>query len=164
MCEDPMLPESVAGALRDYGRLLDRHGITWGEPEIHYVKLFGVRGVLPPQLLDRFWGLAFTRLADRHPGASVMELGARLGEPDYDELLRDTLEGRLPGSLAALTDHRRGGALGRRSPHHAGPGAHGVVAGRLLARRSRQGGGGPDGGGSSGRRGRGWSRCAPTAS
>ncbi|GAA3468431.1 CehA/McbA family metallohydrolase [Nonomuraea roseola] len=102
MCEDPMLPETVAGALRDYGRLLDRHGITWGEPEIHYVKLFGVRGVLPPQLMERFWGLAFTRLADRHPGASLMELGARLGECDYDELLRDTLEGRLPGALAAL--------------------------------------------------------------
>ncbi|MBE1561156.1 CehA/McbA family metallohydrolase [Nonomuraea africana] len=102
MCDDPMLPGTVAGALRDYGRLLDEHGITWGEPEIHYVKLFRVRGVLPPQLMDRFWGLAFTRLAERHPGASFMELGARLGEPDYDELLRDTLEGRLPGALAAL--------------------------------------------------------------
>ncbi|MFD1937467.1 CehA/McbA family metallohydrolase [Nonomuraea mangrovi] len=102
MCDDPMLPATVAAALREYGGLLGEHGITWGEPEIHYVKLFKVRAVLPPELMDRFWGLAFTRLAERHPGASSMELGARLREPDYDVLLRDTLEGRLPGSLAAL--------------------------------------------------------------
>ncbi|MFC7721281.1 hypothetical protein [Nonomuraea recticatena] len=163
MCEDPMLPESVAGALRDYGRLLDRHGITWGEPENHYVKLFGVRGVLPPQLLDRFWGLAFTRLADRHPGASVMELGARLGEPDYDELLRDTLEGRLPGSLAALriTDEgvRLEGAPAPRWARRPRCRCWSTPGATVPSGWRRQ-----DGGGSSGRRGRGWSRCVPTAS
>ncbi|MFE0075047.1 CehA/McbA family metallohydrolase [Nonomuraea sp. NPDC059023] len=102
MCDDPMLPEPVAGALREYGGLLGEHGITWGEPEIHYVKLFARRRVLPPELQDRFWRVAFGRLAARHPGEPLEGLGARLAEPDYDEILRDTLDGELPAHAAAL--------------------------------------------------------------
>ncbi|MEU6998923.1 CehA/McbA family metallohydrolase [Nonomuraea sp. NPDC046570] len=102
MCDDQMAPEPVAGALREYGKLLAEHGITWGEPEIFYVKLFAVRRVMPPELRDRFWALVFQRLTERHPGATAMELGDRLAEPDYHEVLRDTLDGRLPGAMAAL--------------------------------------------------------------
>lgn len=102
MCDDPMLPETVARALREYGGLLGEHGITWGEPEIHYVKLFARRRVLPRELMDRFWRVAFRRLAARHPDEPLHELGARLAEPDYDEILRDTLRGELPAHAAAL--------------------------------------------------------------
>ncbi|MFE0152696.1 CehA/McbA family metallohydrolase [Nonomuraea sp. NPDC059007] len=102
MCDDPMLPEPVAGALREYGGLLGEHGITWGEPEIHYVKLFARRRVLPPEFQGRFWRVAFGRLAARHPGEPLEGLGARLAEPDYDEILRDTLDGELPAHAAAL--------------------------------------------------------------
>ncbi|MEU7742545.1 hypothetical protein [Nonomuraea sp. NPDC049158] len=96
------LPESVTGALAEYGRLLGEHGITWGEPEIHYVKLFARRRVLPPAQMDRFWRLAYGRLAERHPGETLDLLATRLAEPDFDELLRDALDGELPAHLAAL--------------------------------------------------------------
>ncbi len=97
-----MLPETVAGALREYQDLLDRHGITRGEPENFYVKLFGTRRVLPPELSGRFWVVAFRALARRHPGRPPDELGALLAEADYDEVLRDTLDGALPAHAAAL--------------------------------------------------------------
>ncbi|MER6947641.1 CehA/McbA family metallohydrolase [Nonomuraea sp. NPDC000554] len=102
MCEESMLPETVAEALHEYGRLLGEHGITWGEPEISYVKLFATRRVLPTALTDRFWRLVVERLTERHPGEPLDHLGTLLAEPDYDELLRDTLDGELPGHLAAL--------------------------------------------------------------
>ncbi|MFI6290184.1 CehA/McbA family metallohydrolase [Nonomuraea sp. NPDC050790] len=111
MCDDPMLPEPVAGALREYGGLLGEHGITWGEPEIFYVRLFARRRVLPPELQDRFWRVAFSRLAARHPGEPLEGLGARLAEPDYDEILRDTLDGELPAHAAALRLTPEGPAL-----------------------------------------------------
>ncbi|HUR02818.1 MAG TPA: CehA/McbA family metallohydrolase [Nonomuraea sp.] len=96
------LPEAVTGALEEYGRLLGEHGITWGEPEIPYVKLFARRRVLAPAQMDLFWRLAFRRLAARHPGEPQDQLATRLAEPDFDELLRDTLDGELPAHLAAL--------------------------------------------------------------
>ncbi|MFI6598395.1 CehA/McbA family metallohydrolase [Nonomuraea sp. NPDC050536] len=102
MTQDPMLPEAVAGALREYQDLLGRHGITWGEPESFYVKLFGPRRVLPVELSDRFWTVAFRTLARRHPGRALDELGTLLPEADYDEVLRDTLDGALPAHAAAL--------------------------------------------------------------
>ncbi|MEV0383871.1 CehA/McbA family metallohydrolase [Nonomuraea sp. NPDC050643] len=97
-----MLPEPVAGALEEYGRLLGRHGITWGEPEIHYVKFFARRRVLPPELFDRFWELVLKAVAEQHPGHPLDQLAARLDEPDYDRVLRDTLDGELPGHLVAV--------------------------------------------------------------
>ncbi|WP_345561900.1 CehA/McbA family metallohydrolase [Nonomuraea rosea] len=102
MSAESMLPERVAGALEEYGRLLDAHGITWGEPEIHYVKFFARRRVLPPALFDRFWQLVFRAVAESHPGEPLDQLAARLDEPDYDRVLRDTLDGELPGHLVAL--------------------------------------------------------------
>ncbi|MFC4008650.1 CehA/McbA family metallohydrolase [Nonomuraea purpurea] len=102
MCAEPMLPEKVAGALEEYGRLLSRHGITWGEPEIHYVKFFARRRVLRPALFDRFWGLVFEAVAQEYPGTPHDQLAARLAEPDYDRVLRDTLDGELPGHLVAV--------------------------------------------------------------
>ncbi|MFG1702077.1 CehA/McbA family metallohydrolase [Nonomuraea sp. M3C6] len=102
MCAEPTLPEKVAGALEEYGRLLGEHGITWGEPEIHYVKFFARRRVLPPTLFDRFWQLVFRSVAESHPDEPRHQLAARLAEPDYDRVLRDTLDGELPGHLVAL--------------------------------------------------------------
>lgn len=111
MCAEPMLPEKVAGALAEYGRLLDDHGITWGEPEIHYVKFFSRRRVLPPALFDRFWRLVHQAVAGRHPGEAADQIAARLDEADYDEVLRDTLDGELPGHLVALRIGRDGHTL-----------------------------------------------------
>ncbi|NUP23348.1 MAG: hypothetical protein HOZ81_46290, partial [Streptomyces sp.] len=102
MCAEPMLPETVAGALEEYGRLLAEHGITWGEPEIHYVKFFARRRVLPRALFDTFWRLAFEEVARRHPGEPLDRLATRLDEPDYDRVLRDALDGELPPHLVAL--------------------------------------------------------------
>ncbi|MFI9597794.1 CehA/McbA family metallohydrolase [Nonomuraea sp. NPDC052265] len=102
MCAEPMLPETVAGALEEYGRLLAEHGITWGEPEIHYVKFFARRRVLPPSLFGTFWRLAFEEAARLHQGQPIDRLAAHLAEPDYDRVLRDTLGGELPPHLAAL--------------------------------------------------------------
>ncbi|YCK39337.1 hypothetical protein ACNF49_36380 [Actinomadura sp. ATCC 39365] len=97
-----MLPETVAGALEEYGRLLAEHGITWGEPEIHYVKFFARRRVLPPSLFGTFWRLAFEEAGRLHRGQPIDRLAAHLAEPDYDRVLRDTLAGELPPHLTAL--------------------------------------------------------------
>ncbi|MFI7464633.1 CehA/McbA family metallohydrolase [Nonomuraea sp. NPDC049646] len=102
MCAEPMLPETVAEALEEYGRLLAEHGITWGEPEIHYVKFFARRRVLPPSLFGAFWRLAFEEAARLHPGRPIDRLAAHLAEPDYDRVLRDALAGELPPHLTAL--------------------------------------------------------------
>lgn len=102
MSAEPMLPGSVNDALDEYGRLLNEHGITWGEPEIHYVKFFARRRVLPPRLFERFWGLVFKAVAESHPDEPRDQLAARLAEPDYDRVLRDTLDGELPGHLVAM--------------------------------------------------------------
>ncbi|MFC4120151.1 CehA/McbA family metallohydrolase [Nonomuraea zeae] len=102
MSADSTLPERVAGALEEYGRLLGEHGITWGEPELHYVKFFARRRVLPPALFDRFWQLVFKAVEESHPDEPLDQLAARLAEPDYDRVLRDTLDGELPGHLVAL--------------------------------------------------------------
>ncbi|MGW4410860.1 hypothetical protein ACWEJ6_42960 [Nonomuraea sp. NPDC004702] len=102
MCAEPMLPGTVAEALEEYGRLLAEHGITWGEPEIHYVKFFARRRVLPPSLFGTFWRLAFEEAARLHPGQPIDRLAAHLAEPDYDRVLRDALAGELPSHLTAL--------------------------------------------------------------
>ncbi|MET8866330.1 CehA/McbA family metallohydrolase [Nonomuraea sp. NPDC004580] len=102
MGAESMLPGSVTDELEEYGRLLDRHGITWGEPEIHYVKFFARRRVLPPALFDRFWSLVLQAVAADHPDEPHDRLAARLAEPDYDRVLRDTLDGELPGHLVAV--------------------------------------------------------------
>ncbi|WP_240972293.1 CehA/McbA family metallohydrolase [Nonomuraea composti] len=96
------LPDRVTEALEEYGRLLDEHGITWGEPEIHYVKFFARRRVLPTRLFDRFWELVLKAVAESHPDEPHDRVAARLSEPDYDRVLRDTLDGELPGHLVAV--------------------------------------------------------------
>ncbi|SEH00086.1 hypothetical protein SAMN05444920_11565 [Nonomuraea solani] len=111
MCAESMLPETVAGALEEYGRLLGEHGITWGEPEIPYVKFFARRRVLPPALFDRFWELVLKAVAEKHPDRPLDQLAARLDEPDYDRVLRDTLDGDLPGHLVAVRIEEDGVAL-----------------------------------------------------
>ncbi|MGW4798908.1 CehA/McbA family metallohydrolase [Nonomuraea sp. NPDC004297] len=111
MGAESMLPGRVTDALEEYGRLLDRHGITWGEPELHYVKFFARRRVLPPSLLDRFWQLVFEAVAESHPGEPRDQVAARLAEPDYDRVLRDTLDGELPGHLVAVRIEPSGVAL-----------------------------------------------------
>ncbi|MCK2218870.1 hypothetical protein MF672_034510 [Actinomadura sp. ATCC 31491] len=102
MSAEPLLPREVAGALEEYGRLLGEHGITWGEPETPCVKFFARSRVLPPELADRFWRLVFDAVAAERPGEATDRIGARLAETDYDMVLRDTLDGELPGHLVAL--------------------------------------------------------------
>ncbi|WP_219464072.1 CehA/McbA family metallohydrolase [Nonomuraea rhizosphaerae] len=102
MGQETTLPGAVTGALEEYGQLLDEHGITWGEPEISYVKWFARRRVLPPALKRRFWELARRKLARSHPGEPLDLLLTRLAEPDYDVLLRDALGGEVPAHLVAL--------------------------------------------------------------
>jgi hypothetical protein len=102
MGAESMLPGRVTQALEEYGRLLGEHGITWGEPEIHYVKFFARRRVLPPALFDRFWQLVLEAVAESHPDEPRDQVAARLAEPDYDRVLRDTLDGELPGHLVAV--------------------------------------------------------------
>ncbi|MFI6925523.1 CehA/McbA family metallohydrolase [Nonomuraea spiralis] len=97
-----MLPETVAGALEEYAGLLAGHGITWGEPEIHYVRFFARRRVLPPARVGTFWRLAFEEAARLHPGEPIDRLGPHLAEADFDRVLRDTLDGELPPHLVAL--------------------------------------------------------------
>ncbi|MGP4098468.1 CehA/McbA family metallohydrolase [Nonomuraea sp. KM90] len=111
MGAESMLPGRVTDALEEYGRLLDEHGITWGEPEIHYVKFIARRRVLPPALFDRFWQLVFQAVAESHPDTPRDQLAARLDEPDYDRVLRDTLDGRLPGHLVAVRVDSGGATL-----------------------------------------------------
>ncbi|MEV0622760.1 CehA/McbA family metallohydrolase [Nonomuraea sp. NPDC050404] len=102
MAAESMLPGRVTDELEEYGRLLEEHGITWGEPEIHYVKFFARRRVLPPSLFDRFWRLVAEAVAEMHPDEPRDQVAARLAEPDYDRVLRDTLDGLLPGHLVAV--------------------------------------------------------------
>ncbi|TYB59464.1 hypothetical protein FXF51_33830 [Nonomuraea sp. PA05] len=111
MSAESMLPGRVTQALEEYGQLLDDHGITWGEPEIHYVKFFARRRVLPPALFDRFWQLVMEAVAEEHPDEPSDQMAARLAEPDYDRVLRDTLDGELPGHLVAVRIEPEGVAL-----------------------------------------------------
>ncbi|MBO3751613.1 CehA/McbA family metallohydrolase [Streptosporangiaceae bacterium NEAU-GS5] len=39
MHHDPLLPPPVARALNDYRALLTAHGLTWGEPDVGYVRM-----------------------------------------------------------------------------------------------------------------------------
>ncbi|MEU8404410.1 CehA/McbA family metallohydrolase [Nonomuraea sp. NPDC048892] len=111
MSADSMLPGGVTDALEEYGRLLEEHGITWGEPEIPYVKFFARRRVLRPELFDRFWELVFKAVAETHPEEPRERLVARLAEPDYDRVLRDTLDGELPAHLYAIRIEEDGAVL-----------------------------------------------------
>ena len=111
MSADSMLPGGVTDALEEYGRLLEEHGITWGEPEIPYVKFFARRRVLRPELFDRFWELVFKAVAETHPEEPRERLVARLAEPDYDRVLRDTLDGELPAHLHAIRIEEDGAVL-----------------------------------------------------
>ncbi|UBU17171.1 CehA/McbA family metallohydrolase [Nonomuraea gerenzanensis] len=111
MGAESMLPVRVTQALEEYGRLLGEHGITWGEPEIPYVKFFARRRVLPPALFDRFWRLVMEAVAQSHPDEPQDQMAARLAEPDYDRVLRDTLDGELPGHLVAVRIEPEGVSL-----------------------------------------------------
>ncbi|MEW1844760.1 CehA/McbA family metallohydrolase [Nonomuraea angiospora] len=66
------------------------------------MKFFARRRVLPAGLFDRFWRLVVEAVAVSRPGESHDRLGAYRAEPDYDRVLRDTLDGELPRHLAAV--------------------------------------------------------------
>ncbi|MEW9552750.1 CehA/McbA family metallohydrolase [Nonomuraea sp. NPDC050783] len=103
MSAEPVLPEEMAGALAEYGRLRGGNGVAGGEPGLHRAALFARREVLPPELADRFWRLALEAVArSGRPDGPAGRTGARPAGADYDVVLRDTLDGALPGHLLAL--------------------------------------------------------------
>ncbi|MDP4503043.1 CehA/McbA family metallohydrolase [Nonomuraea turcica] len=100
MCDNPLLPDSVARALADYRSLRDAHGPCWGEPPISYVDEAWATVFLDAR--HNYWGAAVGQLAERYPEVPPAELNDRLGEVDLDRLLRDTLGGEVPDNLPAL--------------------------------------------------------------
>ncbi|GAA3139104.1 hypothetical protein GCM10010466_32810 [Planomonospora alba] len=105
MCDDPActgsaLPQAVAEALDDYRALLARHGVTWGEDPIFYVKSMAADAYLMGP--RDFWGVCHRKVAERHPGADVRKLEEHLRELDMAEVVRDVLAGEVLENLAAL--------------------------------------------------------------
>ncbi|MGW4643806.1 CehA/McbA family metallohydrolase [Sphaerisporangium sp. NPDC004334] len=90
MTDDPLLPQVVAKALREYRDALAEHGITWGEPPIAYV-----RAMSPSRFVDdeAFSRAASDRVRAECPDATAAEQEALLRELDFDEVLRDALHG-----------------------------------------------------------------------
>ncbi|GAA4515509.1 CehA/McbA family metallohydrolase [Nonomuraea ferruginea] len=100
MCDDPLLPETVARALTDYRDLRDQHGVCWGEEPLSYVVQ-----AWATVFLDRshdYWATGMRQLAERLPGASEDEIDDRMGEVDVDRVVRDALGGGVLTSLPAL--------------------------------------------------------------
>ncbi|MGP3911297.1 CehA/McbA family metallohydrolase [Nonomuraea sp. 10N515B] len=100
MCDNPLLPDSVARALADYRSLRDAHGPCWGEPPISYVDEAWATVFLDAR--HNYRSAAISQLAERYPEVPPDELNDRLGEVDLDRLLRDTLGGEVPDNLPAL--------------------------------------------------------------
>ncbi|MGN9788028.1 CehA/McbA family metallohydrolase [Nonomuraea sp. ZG12] len=113
MCDDSLLPDSVARALADYRGLRDRHGVSWGEEPIGYV----VQARATVYLDRRYdsWGSSLRQLAERFPGLSEEELEDRLGEVDVDRVVRDALDGDVLANLAVLRLTPAGAALEART-------------------------------------------------
>ncbi|MGP3956155.1 CehA/McbA family metallohydrolase [Nonomuraea sp. 3N208] len=100
MCDNPLLPDSVARALADYRALRDAHGPCWGEPPLSYVDQAWATVFLDSRY--DYWGTALRQLAERHPGVPPDELEDHMEEVDLDRLVRDALGGDVPDNLPAL--------------------------------------------------------------
>ncbi|WP_327589175.1 CehA/McbA family metallohydrolase [Nonomuraea sp. NBC_00507] len=109
MCDNPLLPDSVARALADYRSLRDAHGPCWGEPPISYVDEAWATVFLDTR--HNYRSAAVSQLAERYPEVPPDELNDRLGEVDVDRLLRDTLGGEVPDNLPALRLSPEGATL-----------------------------------------------------
>ncbi|MFI0348828.1 CehA/McbA family metallohydrolase [Actinomadura sp. 9N407] len=111
MCDDP-IPAAVRQALRDYRRLLDEHGPSWGEDPIGYVRQIETSAYLMDE--QAFWITCLTQAVERFPGAADTELEARMAELDPHEIIRDALGGQVLDNLAALRLTPGGAALDAR--------------------------------------------------
>ncbi|MEV2267879.1 CehA/McbA family metallohydrolase [Nonomuraea africana] len=100
MPEDPLLPETVARALREYRGLRDRHGVCWGEQLIPYVGEVRTSAYLMKGY--DYWGACFRRLAGSVPGAGRRDLDHYMADLDLDQVVRDALAGDVLDNLAAL--------------------------------------------------------------
>ncbi|KAB2344361.1 CehA/McbA family metallohydrolase [Actinomadura rudentiformis] len=100
MCDDPTLPPEVKRALEDYRELLARHGPTWGEDPIAYVRQIDVDAFMLDESL--FWLTCIQRVSELHPGATEEELYARIADLDVQRIIRDILGGQVLDNLAAL--------------------------------------------------------------
>jgi hypothetical protein len=99
MSDDPMLPDAVAGALEEYRRALAEHGMNWGEPLSRYVRLMSLSRFADE---ETFFGAAFGRIRAAHPEAIHAEHETLVSGLDFDEVLRDVLDGDPPDGLAVL--------------------------------------------------------------
>ncbi|WP_312888480.1 CehA/McbA family metallohydrolase [Nonomuraea rhodomycinica] len=79
----------------DYRRLLDRHGVTWGEKLIPYVGEVRTSAYLMNG--HDYWSACFRQL-----GGARRDMDARMGELDLDRVVRDALGGDVLDNLAAL--------------------------------------------------------------
>ncbi|WP_246074890.1 CehA/McbA family metallohydrolase [Nonomuraea terrae] len=81
--------------MEEYRRLLERHGVTWGEELIPYVGEVGTSAYLMNG--HDYWAACFRQL-----GGARRDMDARMGELDLDRVVRDALGGDVPDNLAAL--------------------------------------------------------------
>ncbi|MEO3870447.1 CehA/McbA family metallohydrolase [Nonomuraea sp. B12E4] len=109
MCDDPLLPDSVARALSDYRSLRDAHDVRWGEPPLGYVVQAWATVFLDNR--HNYWKHALRQLTERFPGLPPAELEGHLAEIDPDRVVRDALDGDVPDNLPALRLTPEGCAL-----------------------------------------------------
>ncbi|MFE3453285.1 CehA/McbA family metallohydrolase [Nonomuraea sp. NPDC059194] len=81
--------------MEEYRRLLEQHGITWGEELIPYVGEVGTSAYLMNGY--DYWTACFRQL-----GGARRDMDARMGELDLDRVVRDALGGDVLDNLAAL--------------------------------------------------------------
>ncbi|MFC9975070.1 CehA/McbA family metallohydrolase [Spirillospora sp. NPDC127200] len=100
MCEEIELPPAVRQALDDYRALLDRHGPTWGEDPISYVRQIETSAFLMDE--HKYFMTCLQQVLERHPDATAEQFDGYFRELDTAEVVRDTLAGEVPDNLAAL--------------------------------------------------------------
>ncbi|MEQ4717689.1 CehA/McbA family metallohydrolase [Nonomuraea sp. B19D2] len=81
--------------MQEYRRLLDQHGVTWGEELIPYVGEVRTSAYLMNGY--DYWAACFRQL-----GGARRDMDARMGELDLDRVVRDALGGDVLDNLAAL--------------------------------------------------------------
>ncbi|MFC7584915.1 CehA/McbA family metallohydrolase [Nonomuraea antimicrobica] len=81
--------------MHEYLRLLDRHGVTWGEELIPYVGEVRTSAYLMNG--HDYWSACFRQL-----DGARRDLDARMGELDLDRVVRDALGGAVLDNLPAL--------------------------------------------------------------
>ncbi len=106
MSDDPMLPEVVAWAVRPGRTSPVEHGGSRGEHPMLYLRWIDLCGVVGE---ETFFRAASSRVRADQPGAADPrrpaaasgpdpegEYGTQVVELDFDEVLRDALEGKNP--------------------------------------------------------------------